>query len=168
MYQILNLPDYMKGLWGIKTPNDDKHSDATDLEFLCFDISHKAMVYVLYDTRARDQPTWLKSGFKDQDLQVVSHTDVGMGGGSASGGNVDIRWDPNYGAGQVANQQTAGGGHMETFYAVHEPGRVCLGGNDAPGVGSNYMVLVGPMHDLGRHPVSPATVGPSHRSHVVV
>ena len=115
MYQILNLPDYMKGLWGIKTPNDDKHSDATDLEFLCFDISHKAMVYVLYDTRARDQPTWLKSGFKDQDLQVVSHTDVGMGGGSASGGNVDIRWDPNYGAGQVANQQTAGGGHMETF-----------------------------------------------------
>ena len=56
-YVILNLPDYMKGLWGVKTPNDDKHSDPTDLEYLCFDISHKAVVYVLYDTRASDRPT---------------------------------------------------------------------------------------------------------------
>ena len=39
-----DLPDYMHGLWGIKTPNDDKHSDAHDLEFPCFDISHKAVV----------------------------------------------------------------------------------------------------------------------------
>ena len=42
----------MHGLWGVKTANDDKDSDPTDLQFICFDISHKAVVYILYDTRA--------------------------------------------------------------------------------------------------------------------
>lgn len=120
-YQITDLPDYMHGLWGVKTANDDKNSDPTDLEYLCFDISHKAVVYVLYDTRATDRPTWLKTTFTDQDIAVVGHTDVNMG-------------------------------HMETYYHVFNPGQVCLGGNDAPGVGSMYLVLVGPMHNLAQHP----------------
>ena len=38
---------------------------------------------------------------------------------------------------------------------IADPGRVCLGGNDAPGVGANYLVLVGPMVDL--------SLAPSHR-----
>ena len=78
-YNLLDLPDYMHGLWGIKTPNDDKHSDAHDLEFLCFDISHKAVVYVLYDRTAQDRPTWLKSGFTDQDIATARHTDENLG-----------------------------------------------------------------------------------------
>jgi hypothetical protein len=120
-YVITDLPDFMHGLWGVKTPNEDKHSDPTDQEWLCFDISHRAIVYVLYDRRATDRPSWLKSGFKDQDIATVGHTDSGMG-------------------------------FLETYYATRDPGTVCLGGNDAPGVGSNYLVLVGPMHDLSQHP----------------
>ena len=69
----------MHGLWGIKTAEDDKHSDPTDLEFLCFDISHRAIVYVLYDRRANDRPSWLKTGFTDMDIAIVGHTDTMMG-----------------------------------------------------------------------------------------
>ena len=54
-YLITDLPDYMHGLWGIKTANDDKHSDATHLEFLCFDISHKVMLLDLFAARLVNQ-----------------------------------------------------------------------------------------------------------------
>lgn len=33
----------------------------------------------MYDRRAQDRPTWLKSGFTDQDIAVVSHTDSNGG-----------------------------------------------------------------------------------------
>ena len=79
------------------------------------------MVYVLYDRTAHDRPTWLKSGFTDQDIAVVGHTDANLG-------------------------------YMETYYQTFDPGTVCLGGNDAPGVASMYFVVVGPPHDLSRHP----------------
>lgn len=74
MYALTTLPDFLKGLVGIKTPCDvsthailrhnsvyrdvsdgsravmqDKHSDPTDLSFLCFDINQRAAVYILYD-----------------------------------------------------------------------------------------------------------------------
>ena len=47
MYALTALPDFLTGLMGIKTACDDKHSDPTDLEFLCFDINDRAAVYVL-------------------------------------------------------------------------------------------------------------------------
>jgi hypothetical protein len=37
-------------------------------------------------------------------------------------------------------------------YKIVDPGKVCLGGNDAPGTGANYLVLAGPMVDLTRAP----------------
>ena len=45
-----------------------ERSDPTDLEFLCFDINQRAAVYILYDKRATDRPTWLKS-----DAISISH-----------------------------------------------------------------------------------------------
>ena len=47
---------------------------------------------------------------------------------------------------------------LPTDYATFDPGTVCLGGNDAPGIGSTYLVLAGPMHDMSQHP--------SHRVHI--
>ena len=38
------------------------------------------------------------------------------------------------------------------YYQLFDAGKVCLGGNDASGVGSNYLVLVGPVTDLTMHP----------------
>lgn len=35
-FVIQGLPDFLHGVMGVKTANDDKHSPATDLEFLCF------------------------------------------------------------------------------------------------------------------------------------
>ena len=81
MYALTELPDFLTGLMGIKTACDDKHSDPTDLEFLCFDINDRAAVYVLYDKRASDRPTWLKSEFSDQHIATVDdNSDVGLGG----------------------------------------------------------------------------------------
>ena len=81
MYALTLLPDFLRGLQGIKTACDDKHSDPTDLEFLCFDINQRAAVYILYDKRATDRPTWLKSEFTNQHIAVVDdNTDVGLGG----------------------------------------------------------------------------------------
>ena len=48
MYAITSIPDFLRGLHGIRTANNDKHSDPTDLEWLCFDIEKRAAVYVLY------------------------------------------------------------------------------------------------------------------------
>ena len=59
-YMFTDLPDFLRGLWGVHTPNDDKNSDASDVNFLCFDITTRATVYILYDKRATDEPTWLK------------------------------------------------------------------------------------------------------------
>ena len=71
MYALTQLPDFLKGLQGIKTACDDKHSDPNDLEFLCFDLNQRAAVYILYDKRAHDRPTWLKSEFTNQHIAVV-------------------------------------------------------------------------------------------------
>jgi hypothetical protein len=75
----LTTRTHSQGLYGIKTPNNDKHSPSTDEHWLCFDLNVKAAVYVLYDRRATDQPRWLKDDFKDQDISAVSHTDKNMG-----------------------------------------------------------------------------------------
>ena len=44
------------------------------MNFLCFDITTRATVYILYDKRATDDPTWLKDGFRDQNIATVEHT----------------------------------------------------------------------------------------------
>lgn len=41
-YTLTDLPGFLRGLWGIRTPNDDKQSSATDRRHLCFDISTRA------------------------------------------------------------------------------------------------------------------------------
>lgn len=118
---ITELPNFLKGLSGIQTPNDDKHSPSRDRNWLCFDINTRAAVYVLYDRRATDQPSWLKDHFHNEDISTASTTDTGMGA-------------------------------YEVYYQIHDPGAVCVGGNDAPGVASNYLVLAGPMVDISEHP----------------
>jgi hypothetical protein len=122
MYALTTLPDFLRGLHGIRTANDDKHSDPTDLEWLCFDIEKRAAVYVLYDKRAHDQPTWLKSTFTNANMATVDDNS-----------NVED-------------------GNLEIYYHIFDPGTVCLGGNDAPGVGSMYHVMVGPETQLEEMP----------------
>ena len=119
-YTINALPNFLKGLWAVKTPNEDKHSNPNDRSFLCFDITTRATVYVLYDRRATDVPTWLKDDFEDQDISTIGHTDENMG-------------------------------FFELYFSIRDPGQVCLGGNDAPNVGSNYLVMVGPMVNMHQH-----------------
>ena len=114
-YVFTTLPDFLDGAILITTSNSDKRSDPNDTEFLCFDLADEATVYLLYDSRAEDgsEPGWVTSMFVGQHLSVAEVTDTGMG-------------------------------TMEVWiYYADEPGTVCLGGNDAPGVGSNYLVAVG-------------------------
>jgi hypothetical protein len=127
-YAFTDLPNFLLGLSGIKTPNADIHSDPSDLQWLCFDIDHKSNIYVLFSQTARDRPTWLKSTFTNLGVAAVDDN-TGMGTGS---GTQD--------------------GSLEVWYRVADPGNVCLGGNDAPGVTGNYIVMAGPVTDLTRFP----------------
>jgi hypothetical protein len=73
--------DFLRGLMGVKTVCDDKHSDPTDLEYLCFDVNQRAAVYVLYDKRATGRPTWPKSEFSNQHIAVVDDNTADKFGG---------------------------------------------------------------------------------------
>ena len=100
----------MQYLNGVRTANNDAHSNPADTQFICFTVTERARVYILYDARATDQPQWLKDSFVDKHEETVENTDS----------------------------------DYEFYSGVFSPGRVCLGGNDAPGVRSMYLVFVGP------------------------
>jgi hypothetical protein len=109
-FAFLTLPDFLDGVDFIRTANDDKRSDATDEQFICFDLTVASTVYVLYDSRATDgqEPAWLLRDFADEHTEVAEVADT----------NMDT---------------------MEIHFADKQAGTVCLGGNNAPGVGSNYV-----------------------------
>merc|ERR1719197_1920749 len=114
-YVFTTLPPFLQGTILIPTANNDKRSDPEDTDFLCFDLAMEATVYLLYDSRVEDgsEPGWMTSMFAGQHLSVAETTDSGMG-------------------------------DMEVWvYYAEEAQTVCLGGNNAPGIGSNYLVAVG-------------------------
>ena len=111
---MTDIPDFLKGMNFIRTANDDKRADETDANFLCFTLTARSTVYVLYDSRASSLPAWLASTFADKHAQAAIHTDTNMADG------------------------------FEIYYAEFDAGQVCLGGNGNTGAGSNYIVVVGP------------------------
>merc|ERR1712167_345869 len=114
-YVFTTLPPFLQGTVLIPTANNDKRSDPANSEFVCFDLAGEATVYLLYDSRVEDgsEPGWMTSMFVGQHMSVAETTDSGMG-------------------------------DMEVWvYYAEEAGTVCLGGNNAPGIGSNYVVAVG-------------------------
>ena len=113
-YVMTEIPEFMVGMHFIRTANDDKRADATDLDFLCFHVDMRAVVFVLYDSRATSLPEWLSSVYTDQHVQALMTTDTGMVEG------------------------------FEIYYSDVEAGQVCMGGNGVTGAGSNYVVVIGP------------------------
>ena len=124
-YTVAGLPDFLTGVQVIQTANDDKHESADD--FLCFKISSPATIYVLYDSRATPN----------------------------ADGTIGPAWlNTGFANTHVAAVESTDS-NMGTFLIFYENkpnGKVCLGGNDAPGVASNYIVLVGPPVDMTCHP----------------
>ena len=126
-YIFTEIPEFLAGTEIIHTSNSDKRSDPTDLEWLCFDVTGEATVYIMYDSRAEDgsEPAWLTDLAVGQHSAVASVTDSDMG-------------------------------TMELWiYYTSGAENVCLGGNNAPGVGSNYLVAVGAAMDHGLPTGSP-------------
>lgn len=75
-HTIESMPHVLSGLQGIRMPNKDSISDAADHEFLCFDISAPASVYVLHDSRAAVMPDWLTDpSWRNEELKVMPHTE---------------------------------------------------------------------------------------------
>ncbi len=72
-YVITDMPIELQGLSAIKTANNDKKSNT--LDFLSFDLSQDATLYVAYDSRATRHPQWLTSAFTDTGWQIAT-TDV--------------------------------------------------------------------------------------------
>ena len=102
-YVMTEIPEFMVGMHFIRTANDDKRADATDLDFLCFHVDMRAVVFVLYDSRATSLPEWLSSVYTDQHVQALMTTDTGMVEG------------------------------FEIYYSDVEAGQVCMGGNGITG-----------------------------------
>ena len=57
-YVMTEIPPFLTGMNFVRTANDDKRADASDLEFLCFNVDDDATVYLLYDSRATSLPAW--------------------------------------------------------------------------------------------------------------
>ena len=115
-YTFAVLPAFLVGTTMVQTANSDKNSDATDTAFLCFDVAQESTIYLLYDSRVTDglEPSWMTSMMVGQHTDVAEVTDTGM----------EL---------------------MEVWiYYTSGAETVCLGGNAAPGIGSNYLVAVGP------------------------
>jgi hypothetical protein len=73
---IESMPHVLAGLEGIVPSNQDSIVDATEREFLCFDLSAPATVYVLYDNRADTPPGWLSgNGWRNEQVKVLPHTE---------------------------------------------------------------------------------------------
>merc|ERR1712072_517818 len=114
-YVFTVVPDFLDGTLYITTSNSDKRSSPDDTSFLCFDTAAEATVYLLYDSRVENgaEPGWITTMFVGQHVSVAEVTDTGMG-------------------------------TMEVWvYYAEGPETVCLGGNNAPGIGSNYIVAIG-------------------------
>lgn len=62
-FYVYNIPDSLKNHTWITTSNDYKNFGEN--AFLNFNISRDTDIYVAYDSRAREIPTWLKSDFKE-------------------------------------------------------------------------------------------------------
>ncbi|MCI0494766.1 Ig-like domain-containing protein [candidate division KSB1 bacterium] len=60
-YTITSIPQEMNGYLWIMTANDDRAK--TDDNFLSFQISDTARIYVAYDSRALNIPNWLANNF---------------------------------------------------------------------------------------------------------
>jgi hypothetical protein len=67
-YKINSIPEEMTGYLWIKTANDDR--DKKDEEFLSFQLSEAAKIYVAYDSRALNYPNWLVNDFYRVGKQV--------------------------------------------------------------------------------------------------
>ena len=80
-YAVLAIPDFLDGIDLIRTAMVDKRSDATDEQFMCFELTAPATVYVLYDSRVTNgmEPTWLQRDFTEEDQFVVEVGDIAMG-----------------------------------------------------------------------------------------
>jgi len=114
-YVFAAVPDFLTGTLYITTSNSDKNSSPDDTSFLCFDTATSATVYLLYDSRVENgaEPGWMTTMFVGQHVSVAEVTDTGMG-------------------------------TMEVWvYYTDGAETVCLGGNSAPGIGSNYIVAIG-------------------------
>jgi hypothetical protein len=66
-YVFTDIPTFLGGAVILTTANNDKQADPNDPDFLCFDISEPAAVYLLYDIQI-PAPAWLTATFTD--LQV--------------------------------------------------------------------------------------------------
>lgn len=60
-YTITTIPEEMNGYLWIKTANDDRNK--MEENFLTFQLSEKAKIYIAYDCRALNYPNWLVNDF---------------------------------------------------------------------------------------------------------
>ncbi len=69
-YTITELPDQLNNCIWIKTQNSDKY--LTDDNYIQFQLTRDATVYIAYDNRASAVPQWLTSNFEQTQFTIES------------------------------------------------------------------------------------------------
>jgi hypothetical protein len=120
------VPSSLEGATFIQTANDDK-SATDDQDFLTFDLSRDATVYVAHDDRL-ERPSWLTDGFSDTGM------DLGMSDGPSGAFSL-------YAAGYSAGPVVLGGNvvnqtNNSSMYTV------IVAGADDPGDGVPPVVSI--------------------------
>ncbi len=72
-YTITELPEPLKNCLWIKTQNSDKY--LTDDDYIQFQLTRDATIYIAYDNRASAVPHWLLSGFEQTGYTIQSSDD---------------------------------------------------------------------------------------------
>jgi len=147
-----NIPTILSDTTWIKTANNDK--DRTEANFLSFTVNNNVTVYVGFDSRATQIPTWLQSWTQTGQQIATSDTSMGsfnvykkdfpagqitLGGNSASGAS----WPTGSGkgnyiviiAGLVATGPVCGNSVVET-------GEQCDDGNTLNGDGCSSLCQI--------------------------
>ncbi len=112
-YQVLSVPGVVSNAAFVKPSNDDKTSILTTV--LSFKLTHKATVYVAYDSRATTLPSWL-SGWQKLAGQFVQVNDLKVN-------NLQI-YSKSYLAGTVnlgGNLVTPAKGALTNYFVAAQP-----------------------------------------------
>lgn len=101
-FTFSKVPYMMQGMTAIRISNGDRKSSSSD--YMSFDLSHLARIYICYDYQANEIPEWLRS-FDKEDFRLTI-TEPGRKGRSAT---------------------------LIVYSRDFEPGHIVLGGNSAKG-----------------------------------
>ncbi len=142
-YTIIELPDPLKNCLWIKTQNSDKY--LTDDNYIQFQLTRDATVYIAYDNRASSVPYWLSSNFEQTGYTIQC---------SDEESNFNV-WKGHFSTGDVtlgANSASGAEGVLTNYVVLIDiPIQMLDPRDNKSGVGNNLYFSWEPLGNFGAH-----------------